>query len=145
VNVAAPVESKVLGWLRQTDFFQQYLKRIRLIPQFPIDDYLRQLDPAYEHPAYRANFLLIFRGDTQVVNIVLEYDGFSEHFRGQEHVNAASYRKYYKVDDIERERVIESYGYHIIRFNRFNIGRDPVATLSSRLENLIEQVTRQSL
>jgi hypothetical protein len=40
--------------------------------------------------------------------------------------------------DVERQLTLESYGYRFLRINRFNLGKDPVATLSDRLEGLVE-------
>ncbi len=140
VDPASPMEGKLLNWLKQTDFIRKYHHNVTLVPQFPIGEYLRQLDPDYTHPDYRVDFLLTFKAAEHTVQVVIEYDGFSEHFRDLEVVNAANYKQYYKADDIEREKIIESYGYHIIRVNRFNVGKDPVRTISDRLEKLINQV-----
>ena len=38
--------------------------------------------------------------------------------------------------DIERQLTLESYGYRFLRLNRFNLGRDPVGTISQRLSKL---------
>jgi superfamily I DNA and/or RNA helicase/very-short-patch-repair endonuclease len=141
VDPNSPMEAKMLNWLKQTDFIQKYHHQVTLVPQFPIGEYLRQLDPDYTHPDYRVDFLLTFRAAEHTVQIVLEYDGFTEHFRELENVNATNYKQYYKAEDIEREKIIESYGYHIIRVNRFNVGKDPVKMLSHRLNKLIKQVT----
>ena len=39
--------------------------------------------------------------------------------------------------------VLESYGYKFLRINRFNLGNDPVATLSDRLYALIDAATKE--
>lgn len=133
----SPMEKQLLGWLRATPFFQKNRDVIELRPQFPIGDYLRQLDPLYQHPSYRADFLLIFRDGEQPVNVVIEYDGFQWHFTSPSQVSAANYAFYYKPEDIERQMTLESYGYKFLRVNRFNLGADPVTTLSDRLSKLI--------
>jgi len=74
------MEAHLLGWLKSTSFYQRNREDIELRPQFPIGDYLRQLDPLYRHPAYRVDFLLTFRHGERVINVVIEYDGFKEHF-----------------------------------------------------------------
>lgn len=43
--------------------------------------------------------------------------------------------------DIERQLTLESYGYRFLRVNRFNLGADPVRTLSDRLIRLVESLT----
>ena len=64
--------------------------------------------------------------------LVLEYDGFEFHFEkgvptGM--INASTWRAYLTSEDLEREKVLESFGVQMIRLNRFNLGSDPVATI----------------
>lgn len=132
----SPMEKKLLGWLKATPFFQQESERIELMAQFPIGEYLRQLDPTYRHPAYKTDFLLRHLGD-ELVNVIIEYDGFEHHFVSKERVSAATYERYYKPEDVERQFVLESYGYRFLRVNRFNLGIDPVATLDARLREMV--------
>lgn len=135
----SPMEKKLLGWLKATPFFQQQEENLELIAQFPVGDYLRQLDPLYQHPAYKCDFLLRhLSADGTLTNLVIEYDGFQEHFTSRDKVNAANYERYYKPEDIERQFVLESYGYRFLRVNRFNLGADPVASLDQRLRQLME-------
>jgi len=50
-------------------------------PQFELGKYLKQLDPYYEHPQYRVDFLLLYRTEANTEKkIIIEYDGFKEHF-----------------------------------------------------------------
>jgi hypothetical protein len=133
----SPMEQKLLGWLKATSFFQMEDERIELIAQFPVGEYLRQLDPLYRHPAYKTDFLLRHMGD-DLTNIIIEYDGFEHHFVSREKVNAATFERYYKPEDVERQFVLESYGYRFLRVNRFNLGDDPVATLDARLREMVD-------
>ena len=66
---ASPMEAKVLDWIVKTQFYQANREQIELVPQFPVGDYLKQLDPYYQHPAYRTDFLLRFRAPDGVVNL----------------------------------------------------------------------------
>ena len=75
------------------------------------------------------------------VNIIIEYDGFQEHFVEHGKIHAGNYDAYYRPEDVERQMVLESYGYKFLRINRFNLGRDPIATLSDRLDALIRSTT----
>ncbi|ARJ65650.1 hypothetical protein WV31_08270 [Magnetospirillum sp. ME-1] len=59
--------------------------------------------------------------------------GFQEHFTDRKNVHVGNWAEYYKPDDIERQMIIESYGYKFLRINRFNLGADPAQTLSRRL------------
>ena len=49
--------------------------------------------------------------------------------------------------DIEREKILESFGYKMIRLNRFNVGLDPVKyidkMLAERLSDLISSNKQQ--
>lgn len=133
----SPMEAKVLDWLQKTAFYQKNRDNLEILPQFPIGDYLRQLDPTYTHPAWRVDFLLTYVSDSGSANIVVEYDGFEYHFQKGKEVNVGSYERYMLEADIERQLTLESYGYRFLRINRFNLGEDPVSTLSERLSKLI--------
>ena len=137
VDPHSPMERKVLDWLYKTSFWQMNRERLELIPQFKIGDYLRQLDRSYQHPRYRADFLVRFYGDQKLVQIIIEYDGLKEHFTSLDNLNSGNYEMYYRPEDIERQMVIESYGYRVLRINRFTLGEDPVATLSARLSKML--------
>lgn len=140
VDSRSPMEAKVLEWIKNTAFFQKNSDGIELKAQFPIGDYLKQLDPRYDHPAYRVDFLLLYRnGENRQHSIIIEYDGFNEHFghfMQNADVDAFNYDSYYTAAHVEREKVLEGYGYKFLRINRFNLGEDPVSTLNERLLNL---------
>jgi very-short-patch-repair endonuclease len=139
----SPMEAKVLGWLEQTQFVQAQVGELEIIPQFPIGDYLRQLDPTYQHPAWRVDFLLVCPTDKGPLHIVVEYDGFEFHFdrANASSIHVGNHERYLRDSDIERQLTLESYGYRFLRINRFNLGSDPVATLDDRLAKLVELAT----
>lgn len=139
----SPMERKVLEWITRAPFYQRHEERLELFAQFPIGDYLRQLDPTYQHPAYRCDFLLSYRADDQTINVIVEYDGFQEHFTDHKKIHVGNYDAYYRPEDIERQMVLESYGYKFLRINRFNLGADPVKTVSERLYALIDAATKE--
>lgn len=140
VDVNSPMEAKVLEWIKNTSFFQQHTSNIELKAQFPIGEYLRQLDPYYDHPTYRVDFLMLFSGDGgDQKSIIIEYDGFNEHFTDHAEVTEFNYDNYYTAEHVEREKILESYGYKFLRINRFNLGEDPVSTLSARLNDLTKE------
>lgn len=141
VDPSSPMEKKVLEWIKDTSFFQNNQEHIELHAQFPIGDYLKQLDQGYSHPKYRCDFLLQYTKEGKTINIIIEYDGFKEHFTNWDDVNELNYHSYYKASDVEREKILESYGYKFVRINRFNLGADPVVTLSDRLDNLVKKKT----
>lgn len=133
----SPMERQVLDWLSKAKFVNDNIDRIEVRAQFPIGEVLRQIDPSYTHPAYRCDFLLMFRADNETLKIVIEYDGFAEHFVSHGKIHRGNYDQYYKPEDLERQWILESYGYRFIRINRFSVGRDPVKTLSERIEKLV--------
>ena len=140
------MEGKVLQWLQQTQFVNGQPEEVEIIPQFPISEYLRQLDPTYQHPAWRVDFLVTYRtpkAPQGALHIVIEYDGFEYHFDKPDDgtVNVGNHERYLKDSDVERQLTLESYGYRFLRINRFNLGRDPVATLDGRLAKLVELAT----
>lgn len=138
VDPSSPMEIKVLDWLTKTAFYQSNQDLVEITPQFPIGEYLKQLDPSYIHPAYRCDFLVRYYSEGQVINIIVEYDGFAEHFIERQRIHNGNWEHYYRPEDIERQMVIESYGYKFLRINRFNIGDDPIVELSSRLVDLVK-------
>lgn len=140
---ASPMERKVLDWIVKTTFFQRNEERLELIAQFPIGEYLKQLDPFYSQPAYRCDFLLRYQGDEKLINVVIEYDGFQEHFIERKKIHHGNWDQYYRPEDIERQMTLESYGYKFLRINRFNLGHNPVETLSERLYSLIDAATSE--
>jgi hypothetical protein len=141
--VESPMEAKVLDWVQKTAFYQSNIEQLELMPQFPVGDYLKQLDPNYHHPAFRADFLLTYYGEDRQVRVIIEYDGFAEHFVNREKVTSANFDQFYKASDIERQFIIESYGYKFLRLNRFNMGDDPITTLSERLYQLVDDISKK--
>ena len=136
---SSPMEEQVLHYLQTTPFVVNNPDAVEIRPQFPVGEYLRQLDPTYEHPAFRVDFLVIVQTAKGPLRIIVEYDGFQHHFQNRERVNSGNYRRYMNASDLERQLILESYGYRFIRINRFNLGRDPVQTLSDRMQRLVDE------
>jgi len=131
------MESHVLHWFYQTQFWLNNRDKITFIPQFEIGKYLKQLDPTYTHPRYKVDFLVVFK-DINVKKIVIEYDGFQEHFNSSNLVNELNHEIYLSDSDIYRQKVLESYGYKFIRINKFNSGKDPIGALNKWLEEAVK-------
>ena len=145
VDKHSAMEPLVLTWFYQTPFWQENKDRAELIPQFEIGKYLKQLDKTYSHPLYRVDFLLVshplFGQDRKVI---IEYDGFREHFEDLPFVGSTNYREYYSEDDVYRQKVLESYGYRFVRINKFNVGANPIETLDQRLREALSSERKQS-
>ncbi len=139
VDPKSAMEPYVLHWLYQTDFWNKHKQRIEFYPQFELGKYLKQLDKRYNHPEYKVDFLLIYLDDTGAEHkIIIEYDGFHEHFKKIEGINELNYWRYYSDEDIYREKILESYGYKFLRVNRFNVGHNPIQTLDKRIILLLK-------
>jgi superfamily I DNA and/or RNA helicase/very-short-patch-repair endonuclease len=141
VDGRSKMEPEVLNWFYQTDFWKGNNDgKIEFQPQFEIGKYLKQLDPTYDHPNYKVDFLIVYKDEFHREHkIIIEYDGFREHFKDTEDVNAFNYTHYYSEDDIYRQKILESYGYKFLRINKFNIGENPIASLNDRIYNLIKE------
>jgi very-short-patch-repair endonuclease len=140
------MEQKVLQWIQETNFFKANIKGIELQAQFPLGEYIQQLDKRYSHPSYVADFLLVFTDEENKSHkIIIEYDGFEYHFENHGLVNEFNYDQYYTGDHVYREMVLESYGYKFLRINRFNVGKDPIETLDLRLGALVKKKSRTSI
>jgi hypothetical protein len=133
------MEPEVMNWFYQTDFWKQHKDNVEFVPQFELGKYLKQLDKTYDHPKYKVDFLLVYKDETHKEHkIIIEYDGFKEHFDDIDEVNEFNYQDYYTGDDVYRQKVLESYGYKFLRINKFNIGDNPILTLNNRIGALVK-------
>ncbi len=135
------MEPVVLNWFYQTDFWKNVDKDKCLFqPQFELGKYLKQLDRNYTHPNYVVDFLLVYKDEKHRDHkIVIEYDGFLEHFESTDETNELTYEHYYNDSDVYRQKVLEGYGYKFIRINKFNAGVNPIETLDTRIVELITE------
>lgn len=137
VDQNSEAEKKVLEWIKQSPMYMKYRPEIQT--QFEIGKYLSSINEKYNHPMYRVDFLLRFNSDRSQRDIIIEYDGFEFHFNNRPEVDAGNWRYYLKESDVEREHILESYGYKTIRLNKFNTGNDPVHTLSNLVEDALKE------
>ena len=143
VDKSSPMERKVLHWLSQVPLIRELGSACEVHAQFELGKYLKQLDPSYDHPEYRVDFLIKVSNGEQRQQLVLEYDGFEFHFsRGVPAglINESTWQAYLTPDDLEREKVLESFGVKMIRLNRFNLGPDPVATIDELLRKRLNGI-----
>lgn len=140
VDKNSPMEREVLSWFYQTEFWKENNKSISFQPQFELGKYLKQLDHGYNHPNYVVDFLIIYKDSFDDVHkLIMEYDGFKEHFENLDFVNRINYEHYYNEDDLYRQKVLESYGYKFLRINKFNIGDNQIQTLNDRLFEIVKK------
>lgn len=141
VDKNSKMEPLVLDWFYQTKFWEENKETAEILPQFELGKYLKQLDKGYTHPSYRVDFLLVYEDNEGVQHkIIIEYDGFLEHFGGSvEMVNGSNYQEYYSSEDVYRQHVLEGYGYKFIRINKFNLGENPIETLDFRIQEIVKK------
>ena len=135
VDPNSVAEKQVLEWIQQMPVYMEHQPEV--IPQFRIGEYLKSIDDKYNHPKYRVDFLRRFVVEDRTREIIVEYDGFEYHFRNQVEVDAGNWEQYLSTEDVEREYILESYGYKILRINKFNRGDDPIQTLSDRISQIL--------
>ena len=133
------MEPKIQHFFYETAFYKENKGNIEFIPQFELGKYLKQLDKSYTHPDYKVDFLLIFKDKEKDQKIVIEYDGFREHFNNLDKIDALNYTSYMKDGDIYRQKILEGYGYKFLRINKFNIGDDPIQSLNDRLQKMTKK------
>lgn len=132
------MEEKIQQYFYETKFYLENRDEIELLPQFPLGEYLRQLDNRYKHPSYKVDFLLTYKK----TKIVIEYDGFNEHFVNAEGITMENFESYMREEDIYRQKVLEGYGYKFIRLNKFNIGDDPIESINNLLNEAVKKKTQ---
>jgi len=130
----------ILQWIKQTDFYQQHAEYMEIIPHFPMENYLQQLDHNYRHPSYRLDFLLNIKAGYKNYHYMIEYDDFEALLDDAETKKQSP--RYYSAADIEREKVLESYGYKMLRINRFNLAPNPITALSVLLSRLTQDAIK---
>jgi hypothetical protein len=144
LDKASPMERQVLHWLGQVPLIRDLDGDCEIIASFELGKYLKQLDPTYHHPDYRVDFLIRVSDGGKQHQLVLEYDGFEFHFakgvpRGM--INSSTWQTYLTAEDLEREKVLESFGVQMIRLNKFNLGKNPVATIDGLLRERLDGMT----
>jgi superfamily I DNA and/or RNA helicase/very-short-patch-repair endonuclease len=146
VDDKSPKEKEVLHWFYQTEFWNKNKDNIGFFPQFRLGEYLKQLDISYVYPKYVVDFLLVYR-DPKAKNeykVIIEYDGFSEHFKNINDIDRYNYGEYYTDGDVYRQKVLMGYGYKFLRINKFNIGENPIETLNKRILGLLNGQVEQT-
>ena len=136
VDQNSEAEKRVLEWIKQSTIMQHHPE---IQTQFEIGKYLAGIDEKYKHPMYRVDFLLRFNINGSRRDIIIEYDGFEFHFDNRSEVDAGNWRYYLTEADVEREHILESYGYKTIRLNKFNTGEDPVETVGYMVQHLLDE------
>ncbi|MCS6983493.1 MAG: hypothetical protein NZL83_04945, partial [Candidatus Absconditabacterales bacterium] len=55
------------------------------------------------------------------------------HFKNRERVNENNFENYQIEKDIERQKIIEYYGYQFLRYNKFILSNNPIKKINNDL------------
>ena len=116
----SPMEKKIYSLLTQTKFVQDNREHLKIIPQFDIGKYIAR-EYAVSIPKYRTDFLVSYSNGGKEKVLILEYDGLEFHFKNPSEVDRLNFSQEYIDYDISRQLELESYGYHFLRLNKFNL------------------------
>jgi hypothetical protein len=56
-------EYPILKQLSQTDFYKEHKDSLKIIPNFDLSSYLKQLDPYYNHPKFKQDFFIVYTNE----------------------------------------------------------------------------------
>lgn len=116
----SPMEKKIYSLLLQTKFVKDNRDHLKIIPQFDIGKYIAR-EYAVSIPKYRTDFLVSYSNSGKEQVLILEYDGLEFHFKNPSEVDQLNFSQEYIDYDISRQLELESYGYHFLRLNKFNL------------------------
>ena len=134
----SPMEEKIKNYILATEFYKNNKYNIFFKAQFPVGEYLKQVDSAYNNPNYVVDFLISIKTKKGHKNIIVEYDGFEYHFK--EKANKYNYCLLQKEEDIIRQNTLENYGYIFLRLNKFNLDKDsPIDFINEELYSLFDK------
>ena len=130
----------ILKQLSQTDFYKEHKDSLKIIPNFDLSSYLKQLDPYYNHPNYKQDFFIVYTNEKwKETKIIFEYDDLNSD------IEIWDSDLYVSENDIYMEKVLESYWYKFIRLNEFSLWNDKVDVLNQKMKMLIwEKVEKKS-
>ena len=130
----------ILKLLSQTDFYHEHKDVLKVIPNFDLGSYLKQLDPYYNHPEFKQDFFIVYTNEKwKETKIIFEYDNLNSAIENWDS------DLYVSENDIYMEKVLESYWYKFIRLNEFSLWNNKVDTLNQKMKFLIwEKVEKKS-
>ncbi len=135
----SPMEKKIYALLLQTKFVQANRDHLKIVPQFDIGKYIAR-EYAVSIPKYRTDFLVSFSNSGKEQVLILEYDGLEFHFKNPAEIDRLNFSQEYIDYDISRQLELESYGYHFLRLNKFNLRpQNPGETEVDILNKLLEE------
>lgn len=131
-------EKELYQMIINTQFYKNNRDKIKLIAQFPIGKYIKEIFHRYI-PKYRVDFLLTISDKGKEQSLILEYDGIEYHTRNPDTVTSHNFSQEYLDYDIERQLELENYGYKFLRINKFTLipnekGKTKIDTLNWLLE-----------
>lgn len=127
--------NKILNILNKTAFYQNNSDNVKILSNFQLSEYLQQLDPYYNHPKYKSDFLIVYTNEKwKDTKIFFEYDDFET---AEDLENIKEDQLYLNENDVYMEKVLESYWYKYLRVNDFILWNNPVRSLNSKFEEVL--------
>lgn len=133
-DILLAADSLLPHYFYSTKFYKKHSEKVRLITQFSLGEYIKALVPKYKHPAYKVDFLVTLGNE----RIIITFDELKEHFLAHESKETISYLT---ADELYAQKILEGYGYRILKLNRFNLGPRPIETLDRLLNESIKHVS----
>lgn len=135
----SPAEKDLYRNIINTTFYKKNRDKIKIIPQFPIGEYIQKNLNKYI-PKYRVDFLMILSNKGKEKTLILEYDGVEYHTKNPSIVNKHNFSHEYLEYDTQRQLELESYGYSFLRINKFTLlPREKGQTSIDILNNLLTE------
>lgn len=130
----------ILKLLSQTDFYKEHKDSLKIIPNFDLSSYLKQLDPYYNHAKYKQDFFIVYTNEKwKETKIIFEYDDLNSSIENWDS------ELYVSENDIYMEKVLESYWYKFLRLNEFSLWNDKLEVLNQKMKMMIwEKVEKKS-
>ncbi|MGB4758959.1 MAG: AAA domain-containing protein [Candidatus Saccharimonadales bacterium] len=132
-DILLPAENDLAAAYHNTSFAEKHEQSAHFIANYQFADYLKAFSKSYQKPAYKVYFLVSL-SDTP---IVIEYDDLKEKFLQSD--KSGKDGAYLSEQDVYGQKVMESYGYHFLRLNKYNLGSNASGMLDKHLSHAIRK------
>lgn len=132
-DILLPAENDLAAVYDRTSFAEKHGSTAYFIANYQFADYLKAFSKGYQKPAYKVYFLVSYNE----MPIVIEYDDLKEKFLQGD--KSGKDGAYLSEQDVYGQKVMESYGYHFVRLNKYNLGGSPSHMLDKHLSHAIRR------
>ena len=148
VDSKSPMERKIHDWFYETNFWKTRNKKNNI--EFKTQEKIK----GENYKENVVDFLLTGKYNEQDYKIIIEYDGFFEHFSHLAHYNNDELKIKLKrqvdifysltCEDRERQVNLQESGYSFIRLNKFNINKvenEPVECINDEIMSCLTNIS----